>query len=451
MHSLEGPENADHDGRGEKEISSINRLIVLIAGLLGLLATGGGIVAIIRNAKSESKVDIFGARLSTGNVGVALVFIGLVVAYFTFKEVLKHQVNRRQPGLPPGARYSTSAPTVKGTENAQANSPATLHTASIKKVEIQDQIDNVGRQVLWAGASRLTTLSLSPDGKTCAFAGFDKDLHLLTLVSREHHAVSLHSDIVRHVMRLPTKGMILSSGDDGFIYGIDVTEKRCKLVGQHSSAVYILYYHPPSGCVLAGDKQGNILSWNLDRSPWQGKALSARQSPAPLGPITRYSGGAVFAMCARHDLALIYFAGTGGKILSFEFKSSAVREIADLAATVFSLAHDDTTNVLYAGCADGKIRCVPVEDPASLTILDGHMDAVRWLVLDKLRTVLFSSSKDRTLRAWALNKPMRSIIGNHADYVYQIALSPSGSELFSVGGDGKLILWNLESSLVCPE
>jgi hypothetical protein len=41
----------------------------------------GGVIAIIRSAKSNSELGLLGVKVSTG-VGVALVGIGLLLAYF---------------------------------------------------------------------------------------------------------------------------------------------------------------------------------------------------------------------------------------------------------------------------------------------------------------------------------------------------------------------------------
>lgn len=74
-------------------------MIILIFGLLALACVGGGIVAIIRSATSETKFDIFGVHLSTGHVGVAFVGIGLIVGYFTVRTVLRNEY--QLAALPP--------------------------------------------------------------------------------------------------------------------------------------------------------------------------------------------------------------------------------------------------------------------------------------------------------------------------------------------------------------
>lgn len=65
--------------------------IVTIFGILAATSIGGGIYAIKANATSPTTLDILGAKLSTGNVGVALVGIGFIITFFTVRSVLKNQ------------------------------------------------------------------------------------------------------------------------------------------------------------------------------------------------------------------------------------------------------------------------------------------------------------------------------------------------------------------------
>lgn len=69
----------------------LHKLIVVIFGVLAFFCLIGGVIAIIWNAKSETKFEIFGAQLTTGHVGVAFVGVGLLTAYFTVRAVLKNQ------------------------------------------------------------------------------------------------------------------------------------------------------------------------------------------------------------------------------------------------------------------------------------------------------------------------------------------------------------------------
>lgn len=67
---------------------ALHILIVSIFGILALTCIGGGIYAIVVNSVSKTEIDIFGAQIRTGHVGVAFVGIGLVITFFTIRAVL---------------------------------------------------------------------------------------------------------------------------------------------------------------------------------------------------------------------------------------------------------------------------------------------------------------------------------------------------------------------------
>ncbi len=75
----------------QREAVPLHRLIVIIFGVLAFACVAAGIVAIVLNAKSQTEFDFLGAHLTTGHVGVAFVGIGLVIAYFTVRAVLRSQ------------------------------------------------------------------------------------------------------------------------------------------------------------------------------------------------------------------------------------------------------------------------------------------------------------------------------------------------------------------------
>lgn len=82
-------------------------MIVVIFGLLALACVGGGVYAIFRSANADTTLDILGAHLSTGSVGVAFVGIGLIIGFFTVRAVLRNQ--RDLAALPPDSYYRQAA------------------------------------------------------------------------------------------------------------------------------------------------------------------------------------------------------------------------------------------------------------------------------------------------------------------------------------------------------
>jgi hypothetical protein len=69
----------------------LHLLIVSVFGILALASIAGGIYAISKDTESDTYFKIMGAELSTGHVGVALVGLGLLIASFTVRSVLKNQ------------------------------------------------------------------------------------------------------------------------------------------------------------------------------------------------------------------------------------------------------------------------------------------------------------------------------------------------------------------------
>jgi len=56
--------------------------LILVTFGLAFASIVGGVIVIIRSAKSKTEFSLLGVKLSTG-VGVGLVGIGLLIAYFT--------------------------------------------------------------------------------------------------------------------------------------------------------------------------------------------------------------------------------------------------------------------------------------------------------------------------------------------------------------------------------
>ena len=75
------------------------RLVMICAAVLALTAVVAGVVALVLNATGHTQFDMFGARFNTGNVGVAMVSMGIVSLMLTLQSVLK--TVRQLAALPP--------------------------------------------------------------------------------------------------------------------------------------------------------------------------------------------------------------------------------------------------------------------------------------------------------------------------------------------------------------
>lgn len=74
----------------QQAAAPLHRLIIISLGLLALAAIGTGAYSLFRGSAGHTEFVLLGSHLSTSNVGVALVGLGLMIAFFTVRSVLKN-------------------------------------------------------------------------------------------------------------------------------------------------------------------------------------------------------------------------------------------------------------------------------------------------------------------------------------------------------------------------
>ena len=73
--------------RHVKSASPLLLTMIILVGVLSVLATVGGIIAIINNSLSETKINILGMLISTGHVGVAFVGLGIIMMILVYRNI----------------------------------------------------------------------------------------------------------------------------------------------------------------------------------------------------------------------------------------------------------------------------------------------------------------------------------------------------------------------------
>ena len=70
-----------------KAASPLLLTMIILVGGLAVLATVGGVIAIIYNSLAETKINIFGMSISTGHVGVAFVGLGIIMMILVYRNI----------------------------------------------------------------------------------------------------------------------------------------------------------------------------------------------------------------------------------------------------------------------------------------------------------------------------------------------------------------------------
>uniref|UniRef100_A0A2K5YVC1 SOCS box domain-containing protein n=1 Tax=Mandrillus leucophaeus TaxID=9568 RepID=A0A2K5YVC1_MANLE len=104
--------------------------------------------------------------------------------------------------------------------------------------------------------------------------------------------------------------------------------------------------------------------------------------------------------------------------------------------------------VLAMGLNDGQIKIWEVQTGLLLLNLSGHQDVVRDLSFTPSGSlILVSTSRDKTLHIWYLNKHSKQIqvLLGHLQWVYCCSISPDCSMLCSVAEEKSVFLWSMRS------
>jgi phospholipase A-2-activating protein len=101
---------------------------------------------------------------------------------------------------------------------------------------------------------------------------------------------------------------------------------------------------------------------------------------------------------------------------------------------VWGVAFDPASYILYTASADKTIRRIRLSDatlqPLSFDVVGSHDDVARSLVLTPDRQTLYSCSNDGLIGAFDVSLPEprpRAVYGGHANFVYDLALTPESS------------------------
>lgn len=64
------------------------KMALLVTGAVACAAIGGGIVAVIWDAKANTQFDLFGMNLTTTHVGVAMVGLGIAASVIVGRKIV---------------------------------------------------------------------------------------------------------------------------------------------------------------------------------------------------------------------------------------------------------------------------------------------------------------------------------------------------------------------------
>ena len=291
----------------------------------------------------------------------------------------------------------------------------------------------------------VNSVAFSPDGFTLASGGADGIVRLWdTGTGGQIRTFSGHFAAVTSVAFSPD-GLTLASGswDNTIIlWDVQTGEQKGNPIA-HDAPIFSVAFSPADGSLLAfGAQDTRVILWNLSA---EGERLSFEGHESAVNAIAFSSNGAKLASGAEDGTVIIWDAGTGFRLHTFNESSGGHTD------PVFSVAFSPATDTFLAsGSADNTIILWNVADDAIGDTLNGNSTV--FSVAFSPVGLLATGSQDGAVSLWQLadltsREPQTMLFGHH-DTVNSLGFSPNGETLASASSDGTIVLWDM--SIIAP-
>lgn len=305
-----------------------------------------------------------------------------------------------------------------------------------------------------SAAEKLTSVAVSPDGKTIIAGGYDHALHRF---SRDdaglHEAAPLSAPpgVIYAVAYSPDGQRLAAAGEDQVVrlWTADGQPQGAPLTG-HSALIYSLAFDPSGARLASGSFDGELRLWSTADGKPAGPPLRGH-SQAVLG--LGFSPDGRHLCSASQDISLrIWDVGTSAELAQV-VKGHALAlttcAFTPSGAQVVTASEDSTLRVWAlsppapaAGAPSGQLSLLPIGGP-----LRGHKGKVRKLVITADGQRVLSVGEDQTLRLWDLQtQTLIGTVGAGSGIMTGVALLPGGQQAVTTSEDRSLRLWDLDPS-----
>ncbi|MDB9312890.1 DnaJ domain-containing protein [Spirulina sp. CS-785/01] len=280
----------------------------------------------------------------------------------------------------------------------------------------------------------VTSIAMSPDGRTFATSSYDETVRLWQLSTGQQLRVfNGHGDQVYCVAISPDNRMIASGGADRNIklWNLDTGQQIRTLGGWfmgHTDSVLSVAFHPDSKRLASGGADQTVRLWKLTTGK-EIKTISGYSSAVTSVNIS--PNGRTLVTAGLEKAIKLRYMGSGRLIRS-------LRDRYKILAVAFA---PNGATFASAG-SDHLIRLWELKTSRVLKLFRGHTDQVCSLAFTADGKMLISGSWDNTIKVWQVATGREiCTLNDHENRVLAVAVCPEGRKLVSCSADKTIKIW----------
>jgi WD40 repeat protein len=283
---------------------------------------------------------------------------------------------------------------------------------------------------LIVSATKISSLSFSPDGRLLASAGEALKLWDVRAALETNRLTDPDGEISSAAYS-PDGKVIATAGQRGKVIIWDsVSGTIARSVAAHDGEVNMIAFSRDGRLLASAGADRTVKVWNVD----DGKLKLTLDGNADAVLAVSFSkDGKEIASAGADRIVRLWDAGSGELIAGFARHKAAVNAVA------FS----PDGQLLASGSADRTINIWETRTGQIKQTLSGHEDSIRCLEFSPDGRMLASGGDDKTIRIWdaQTGRTIRTLKG-HEVAVFSLAFSPDGQSLAAGSGNDSIALWD---------
>ena len=195
---------------------------------------------------------------------------------------------------------------------------------------------------------------------------------------------------------------------------------------------WMIGFHPKEPILATGGQNGKVQVWHYEKSS-QPEAVSVGESDFFLS-VEFSDDGTHFAAGSESGSLVLLDSSSNRVVHTFQHHRMPVR----------SVAYCMDGNLVVAASDDNNISLCDPRQAGAVTYLAGHTAWVLSVKADNHGKSLASGSADKLVNIWDIGKrKCLHTFRDHSEPVWDVAFSPDGRHLVSVGDDANLHMYQL--------